>query len=364
MQHAGVLAAQLAKQFFVVSTRVIEFGRGRYNADPRLLAAADIDESVEDFGIVEFFFGATDRDDVTAIGAVGCLGRTHDWLGAQKGEYLTRDFLQNTAVENGKLPLGRPTGYPQNYAPDVLCPIARDASRGPLGLTGPLPFSGTDIWNAWELTWLGPGRLPRVATAEIRVPAESPCLVESKSLKLYLGSFAMSEFENDAAVRAAIESDVSAAVGAAVDVVLDPDVPIVEPGGICIDTPGVECSATEIDASLLATHGGEVVDECLYTHLLRSLCPVTSQPDLGSLIVCYAGPRIDRAALLRYVVSFRQHADFHEACVERIFLDILGRCRPMRLSVCARYQRRGGIDINPFRSSQNERPANTRLWRQ
>jgi 7-cyano-7-deazaguanine reductase len=267
-------------------------------------------------------------------------------------------------VETGKLPLGRETDYPQNYAPDVLFPIARGESREPLGLAGPLPFSGTDIWNAWELTWLGPGRLPKVATAEIRVPAESPNLVESKSLKLYLGSYAMSEFDDDAAVCAAIGTDLSAVTGAVVDVALNADVAVVEPDGTCIDNADAECTATDVDASLLAADDGEIVDECLHTHLLRSLCPVTNQPDLGSLIVCYAGPRIDPAALLRYIVSFRLHQDFHEACVERMFVDILERCRPTRLSIHGRYQRRGGIDINPFRSSQDERPANTRLWRQ
>ena len=267
-------------------------------------------------------------------------------------------------METGKLPLGRETDYPQNYAPDVLFPIARHESRGLLGLAGPLPFSGTDIWNAWELTWLGPGRLPKVATAEIRVPAESPNLVESKSLKLYLGSFAMSEFEDDAAVCAAIERDLSAVTGAAVEVALDADVTVVEPGGTCIDNAEAECTATDVDASLLEADDGDIVDDCLHTHLLRSLCPVTGQPDLGSLIVRYTGPRIDEVALLRYVVSFRRHQDFHEACVERMFVDILERCRPTRLSIHARYQRRGGIDINPFRSSEDERPANTRLWRQ
>ena len=267
-------------------------------------------------------------------------------------------------MKNGQLPLGRDTDYPQNYAPDVLFPIARDESRRPLGISEPLPFAGTDIWNAWELTWLAPGGLPRVATAEIRVPAGSPNLVESKSLKLYLGSFAMSEFANDAAVCAAIERDLSAVTGGTVEVVLDADVTVVEPGGTCIDASDTECTATDVDASLLAADDGETVDESLHTHLLRSLCPVTNQPDLGSLIVSYAGPRIDPAALLRYVVSFRQHQDFHEACVERMFIDVLERCRPTRLSVYARYQRRGGIDINPFRSTQDERPANTRLWRQ
>ena len=191
-----------------------------------------------------------------------------------------------------------------------------------------------------------------------------PNRVESKSLKLYLGSFAMSEFADGAAVRAAIERDLSAAAGAAIEVILDPDTPIVALEGACLDALGVECDTREVNASVLAANEDEVVDECLHTHLLRSLCPVTNQPDIGSLIVCYVGPRIDPAALLQYVVSFRQHNDFHEACVERIFADILERCRPQRLSVYARYQRRGGIDINPFRSSLPQRPANTRLWRQ
>ena len=282
----------------------------------------------------------------------------------EKGRYFTQDFLQNTAVKNGKLPLGRDTDYPQTYAPDVLFPIARDSSRKPLGIAASLPFAGVDIWNAWELTWLTPGGLPRVAVAEIRVPAESPHLVESKSLKLYLGSFAMSEFADNDAVRTAIAKDLSTITGSTVEVSLDPDVAIMEADGECIDTSDVTCSATHVDASLLAADDGKIVDESLHTHLLRSLCPVTNQPDLGSLIVSYAGPRIDRNALLRYVVSFREHQDFHEACVERMFVDILERCRPTRLSIHARYQRRGGIDINPFRSSRVERPANVRLWRQ
>jgi len=273
-------------------------------------------------------------------------------------------LLQNTAVKNGKLPLGRETDYPQNYAPQVLFPIARADSRKPLGITAPLPFSGVDIWNAWELTWLRPGGLPRAATAEIRVPAASPNLVESKSLKLYLGSFAMTTFPDDADVRSRIAADLSDATGADVEVILDPDMRITEAEGRCVDTVVVDCATGAVDASLLAVDDDEIVEECLHTHLLRSLCPVTDQPDLGSLVVRYAGPRIDAAALLRYVVSFRQHNDFHEACVERIFMDIRSRCRPTTLSVYARYQRRGGIDINPFRSTVDERPPNTRLWRQ
>jgi 7-cyano-7-deazaguanine reductase len=267
-------------------------------------------------------------------------------------------------VKSKNLPLGRETDYPQNYAPDTLFPIARAESREALGIVAPLPFSGTDIWNAWELTWLGRGGLPRVATAEIRVPADSPNLIESKSLKLYLGSFAMTEFTSDEAVVTALTKDLSAAAGAGVTVELDPDVAIGVLEGDCIDTLGITCEPGDVDPGLLQADDGDIVHESLHSHLLRSLCPVTSQPDMASLVVNYVGPRIDRAALLRYIVSFRQHQDFHEACVERIFVDILGRCRPQALSVCARYTRRGGIDINPYRSSGDERPANTRLWRQ
>jgi 7-cyano-7-deazaguanine reductase len=267
-------------------------------------------------------------------------------------------------VKSKNLPLGLATDYPQNYAPDLLFPIARAESREPLGIVAPLPFSGTDIWNAWELTWLGQGGVPRVATAEMRVPADSPHLIESKSLKLYLGSFAMTEFATDEAVVTALTKDLSAAAGARVTVELNPDVDIGAPAGDCIDSLEVTCEPGDVDSGLLQADDADIVHESLHSHLLRSLCPVTSQPDMASLVVNYVGPRIDRASLLRYIVSFRQHQDFHEACVERMFVDILARCRPQALSVCARYTRRGGIDINPYRSSGDERPPNTRLWRQ
>jgi 7-cyano-7-deazaguanine reductase len=267
-------------------------------------------------------------------------------------------------VSETNLPLGREADYPQKYAPEVLCPIDRALSREPLGLTGELPFLGVDIWNAWELTWLGPGNLPRVATAEIRVPADSPSLIESKSLKLYLGSFAMTEFGSPGDVRDAISRDLSARAGSPVDVSLDTDIAVAVLQGQCIDSLQVECSNWEVDASLLQASASKTVEESLHTHLLRSLCPVTAQPDMGSLLVTYSGPKIDPAALLRYVVSFREHNDFHEACVERIFVDIAERCRPDKLSVYARYQRRGGLDINPCRSNFESHPPNTRLWRQ
>ena len=264
-------------------------------------------------------------------------------------------------MKDNNLPLGRETDYPQKYAPDTLCPIARPGDR--------TQFSGVDIWNAWDLTWLAPGGLPRVATAEIRVPADSPSIVESKSLKLYLGSFAMSEFESAGKVEGRIATDLSACAGAHVDVRV---IPVAETevrrvarlAGNCIDNLDITCTDTEINPSLLLADESDIVTEDLHSHLLRSLCPVTNQPDIGSVQVSYRGPRIDRAGLLRYIVSYREHNDFHEACVERMYTDILDRCNPQTLTVHARYQRRGGIDINPVRTNTGETARNLRLWRQ
>jgi 7-cyano-7-deazaguanine reductase len=268
-----------------------------------------------------------------------------------------------------EIPLGRATTYPEQYSPELLYAIARTGSRAALGIGDELPFHGSDIWNAWELTWLNPEGLPRVATAEISVPAQSPNIIESKSLKLYLGSFAMTEFESDTDVTAAITKDLSACVRAEVDLSLrapsiSDDAAIAQLAGDCIDSMAVSCDTYEVDPELLRADDGEVGSEDLHSHLLRSLCPVTDQPDMGSVMISYKGPRIDREGLLRYVISYRQHKDFHESCVERMFIDILERCAPERLTVYARYQRRGGIDINPFRSDFEQIPANTRLWRQ
>jgi 7-cyano-7-deazaguanine reductase len=263
-----------------------------------------------------------------------------------------------------KLPLGRDTDYPQKYAPEQLCPVARSETRAPLGLGDSLPFSGVDLWTAWDLTWLDGGGVPRIATAGISVPADSPNLVESKSLKLYLGSFAMTQFASPGAVRDAISKDLSDCAGAQVEVVLDPDAAVGTLGGNCIDGTSIESPPGDVDASVLHSDATDVVEENLHTHLLRSLCPVTGQPDIGSLQITYEGPRIDGGSLLRYVLSYRNHQGFHEACVEQMFVDILARCAPAELAVYARYQRRGGIDINPFRSTSAGRPENTRLWRQ
>ena len=266
------------------------------------------------------------------------------------------------------IPLGKETEYPQEYAPATLCPVTRGESRSTLGIGAELPFHGSDLWNAWELTWLDGSGKPVVATATFEVPADSPNLIESKSLKLYLGSFAMSRFGGSADVGSTIAQDLSTIAGAPVIVSVSTE-KIGKPGtfdtlpGECIDDQPIPGAGATVDPGLLVAND-EVVEEALHSHLLRSNCPVTNQPDSGSVLVRYRGPGIDRAGLLAYIVSFRQHNDFHEACVERMFLDIRNRCRPARLTVYARYNRRGGIDINPFRTDFEETPGNLRLWRQ
>ena len=195
-----------------------------------------------------------------------------------------------------KLPLGRHTSYPDKYAPTLLCPISRADSRAPLGLSGDLPFGGVDIWNAWELTWLGAGGLPAVATAEIDVPADSPNIVESKSLKLYLNSFAMSSFSSPAEVAEIIAGDLSVCAGRDTRVVLSPLAStearcVSRLAGTCLDTMQVACSDWEVDASLLQADHETIVAEDLHTHLLRSLCPVTSQPDIPLRIAGFAQAR-------------------------------------------------------------------------
>ena len=268
-----------------------------------------------------------------------------------------------------ELPLGKATPYPDQYAPDTLCRIDRAENRRRIGLGPALPFSGVDIWNAWDLTWLGEDGKPQTATAEIRIPADSPGIVESKSMKLYLGSFAMSGYASADAVRDLVESDLANCVGAAVSVRIDTLDSTRARGlqrlpGESLDRISAECGTWEVDPTLLRADSEEIVSEDLYSDALRSLCPVTGQPDLGSLLVSYEGPKIDRASLLRYVVSYRRHQDFQENCVERMFVDLLDRCAPHKLTVYARYQRRGGLDINPFRSNFEAGARNLRLWRQ
>ena len=267
-------------------------------------------------------------------------------------------------------PLGHATGYPDHYAPSQLYPVARAPQRAALGIGGKLPFAGVDQWTAYELTWLDPRGKPEVALASLEVPIDSPSIIESKSMKLYLGSFAQTRYRDRADVAAAIARDLSQAAGAPVTVTLQgPEAfaaqAIRELEGESLDALPVVCDAYEVDPALLGAPGDAVVAETLTTRLFRSVCPVTGQPDIASLQVAYRGPRIDREALLRYLVSYRCHAGFHEHCVERIFVDVAARCRCEALTVLARFTRRGGLDINPFRSNAGLRPPpNVRTARQ
>lgn len=258
------------------------------------------------------------------------------------------------------LPLGRQVDYPRSYDPGLLFPIARSAGRSAIGLDdgGPLPFTGHDRWHAYELSWLDARGKPVATTATFVVPAGSPSLVESKSLKLYLNSFNGTRFDAADAVRTRIAADLSAAAGAPVEVALG--LPPVEDHGdaVTIDTLDVEIGCYgPPHAAFLSADAGDVVEETLSSELLKSNCPVTGQPDWADVRIAYRGPRIDRAGLLRYLVSFRDHCEFHEQCVERIFVDLSGRCAPEWLSVEARYTRRGGLDINPWRATPGTPPA-------
>lgn len=249
-------------------------------------------------------------------------------------------------------PLGREVAYPRHYDATLLYPIPRRLGREAIGVAAPLPFVGLDRWNAYELSWLDPRGKPQVATATLRVPADSPHLVESKSLKLYLNSFNASRFADAETVRARIEADLTQAAGAPVAMVFG-----LPPFEDSVDADSIDGLDIAIDgydapnAALLLADLDDVVEETLASALLKSNCPVTGQPDWADVALRYRGPRIDRAGLLRYLVGFRDHAEFHEQCVERIFVDVLARCTPEWLSVEARYTRRGGLDINPWRAT-------------
>ena len=253
-------------------------------------------------------------------------------------------------------PLGQAVAYRDTYAPELLFPIERQLKRDELGIVaGALPFVGEDLWNAYELSWLDARGKPVVALGEFRVPAASPGLIESKSLKLYLNAFNQQRMVSVDEVQSRIAADLSAAAGAEVGVVLMPLATRPQrsagyPQGECLDALEIAIDTYQPAPELLHAAGAEV-EETLYSHLLKSNCLVTGQPDWGMLVVRYRGPAIDREGLLRYVVSFRAHNEFHEQCVERVFCDIMARCRPHELAVWARYTRRGGLDINPFRAS-------------
>jgi len=274
-------------------------------------------------------------------------------------------------------PLGKPSRYADQYDPALLFPIARAPQRAELGIGTTLPFLGADLWTAFELSWLNARGKPQVALAHIMVPCESVNLIESKSLKLYLGSFNNSRFADAAEVVARLRTDLTEAawrgamMQSSVGVKLltaelfDRE-PIQELDGLSLDRLDLDCDRYAPAPELLSAATDEApVSEVLTSNLLRSNCPVTGQPDWGSVQISYFGPQIEQAGLLRYIVSFRKHQGFHEHCVERMFMDIMARCQPHKLTVYARYTRRGGLDINPFRTSYPQAlPANRRNARQ
>ena len=268
-------------------------------------------------------------------------------------------------------PLGKPVVYSEQYDPTLLFPIERSRGRDEIGVPAVLPFFGTDIWNAYELSWLTERGKPQIALATFYVPAESPNIIESKSFKLYLGSFAQTKIASIDALRDTIRRDVSACVGANVSVRLTPPgefgkLELDELSGTPLDRLDLDTDVYSPDPTLLsADFDQSPVDETVFSNLLKSNCPVTGQPDWGSVQIRYVGPPIDHAGLLRYIVSYRNHTGFHEQCVERIFMDIQRACKPIKLAVYARYTRRGGLDINPFRTNFNlPLPDNARTARQ
>ena len=269
------------------------------------------------------------------------------------------------------LKLGEKTEYASQYDRTLLQPVPRALNRDGLGITQNQPFTiGADIWTAYEISWLNEKGLPQVAIADIYLDYQSQNLIESKSFKLYLNSFNQSKFADFNAVQQTMQGDLSECAQGDVKVRLNPvavyDAQKIDHlQGDCIDEQDIEITSYEFNADWLKDCvSDEIVEEKLVSHLLKSNCLITNQPDWGTLHIHYVGKKIDHEKLLRYVVSFRQHNEFHEQCVERIFCDLMHYAKPEKLTVYARYTRRGGLDINPFRSNFENLPENLRLARQ
>jgi len=267
--------------------------------------------------------------------------------------------------------LGKSSAYVDRYDPSLLFAMPRAPKRAELGIEGTPPFFGADLWTAFELSWLNLRGKPQLALAHITVPCESPHIVESKSFKLYLNSFNNTRFADARDVRERIRADIGAAVGGGIGIkTLGPELfdqePVQEMDGLNLDRLDVECMHfTPAPELLFAEFDEPPVTETLTSNLLKSNCLVTGQPDWGSVQIRYSGAQINQEGLLQYLVSYRNHHEFHEQCVERIFMDLWTRCKPIKLSVYARYTRRGGLDINPFRTSYPQGlPPNVRTARQ
>jgi len=282
-------------------------------------------------------------------------------------------FIETTAimskVEHPDLPLGKDSDYPTTYMPSLLRSLDRTQLRATLGMAGRLPFQGEDTWNCYEFSWLNAKGRPDVGLVKVRVPCNSGAIVESKSLKLYLNSFSQTVFATRAELLTTLNSDLSLAFRAPVmidllDVEQTPE-PVVQMPGRSLDDLDVDVEVYHWCPDMLEVDAGAVtVRQTHHTHLFRSVCPVTGQPDWASVMVQYVGNRIPPESLLRYLVSFRNHAAFHETTIEQIFLDLTQRCAPQHLTVYGRFLRRGGIDINPYRSTDGSTSMSVRLVRQ
>lgn len=267
--------------------------------------------------------------------------------------------------------LGKDTHYDLAYSADHLFPIERRLQREIVQIASPLPFYGFDIWNAYEVSWLNPLGKPMVAIATIAIPADSEYLIESKSFKLYFNGFNQTSFENTGQVEAIIATDLSKAVGKPVTVQLQSldvykTLMLTSLPGKSIDHHEVSCADQKVNTDHLKTHDMDV-EETLCSDVLRSLCLATGQPDWASVMIRYKGKKIDEKGLLQHIVSCRNHREFHEHCVERMFVEIQRFCNPTSLTIYARYTRRGGLDINPYRSTEVTALSsidNTRLIRQ
>lgn len=267
--------------------------------------------------------------------------------------------------------LGKKVTYTSHYSPELLTPIARKLTRDDIGISQTLPFTGVDIWNAWELSWLNDNGLPVVATGRFEYSADSEFLIESKSLKLYLNSFNQTKFSSINDVKQRLVDDLSQLIKSDVKVTLyienNSAQAIMTEVGTCLDHQEVKVTDYQLTPDYLlnsTTENDKVITEQLYSHLFKSNCMVTGQPDWATIFIDYTGVAINHSSLLKYLISFRNHQAFHEPCVERIFVDLLHYCKPSSLSVYCRYTRRGGLDINPFRSTTGLIPSNARIWRQ
>lgn len=269
------------------------------------------------------------------------------------------------------LTLGQKTEYKSQYDASLLQAVPRRLNRDSLGITAQQPFTiGADIWTLYELSWLNANGVPQVAIADVAVDYHSENLIESKSFKLYLNSFNQTRFSTWNDVQQRIQADLTQCASGQIHVKLYKlsdfsQQPIVDFAGECIDEQEIQIEDYQFSTTHLQEIAtGDVIEETLVSHLLKSNCLITSQPDWGSVQIHYVGKRLDREKLLRYLVSFREHNEFHEQCVERIFCDLMQFAQPEKLTVYARYTRRGGLDINPFRSNFEPLPENKRMARQ